>query len=128
MTIQARLAALAASWTARLIALAVLLGLAVWFWASWSSGQTAKTEAKLSANQVEAATASGKDAVNTVGAVGQTEDKIDLTTRENRDEIYSAEGADAPVNPAVGDAGLRGLCRRAAYRDHPDCLQHTSAR
>ncbi|GAA4220304.1 hypothetical protein GCM10022253_24140 [Sphingomonas endophytica] len=47
---------------------------------------------------------------------------IDATTKENDRAIRSTPGANAPVPVAVNDAGLRALCLRAAYRDHPRCL------
>ena len=43
-------------------------------------------------------------------------------------EIRNAKGADAPVDPAVRDAGLASLCRRAAYRSSERCLRFTSSR
>lgn len=127
MNIQTRLAALAANWTARLILAAIILVGVAWFWNSWITGQAAKTDARLKENQVEAAVSSGQDAVGTLGGVMAGEDKTDMITRENNDEIRNAEGADAPVDPAVRNAGLRGLCRRAAYRERDECLQFTAS-
>lgn len=120
---KARLAELAASWTVRAVVLALLVLFAIWAASSWRSGQNAKVEARLNSNQVEAVTASGQDAVETIGAATTREDAIDETTERNRDEILSAQGADAPIDPDVRDAGLRSLCRRPAYIEHPDCLQ-----
>lgn len=116
-----------AAWARKPVAWAVgalILALAVWWIISaLSSGKTAKTEAKLNANQVEAATESGADAVSTVGEqMGNEADTADLT-RDNRDAILSAEGADAPVANPARDAGLDSLCKRRAYRDSPKCLQ-----
>ncbi|WP_294195852.1 hypothetical protein [uncultured Sphingomonas sp.] len=48
--------------------------------------------------------------------------KIDATTRENDRAIRSTPGAVAPVPVAVNDAGVRALCVRSAYRDHPRCV------
>lgn len=49
----------------------------------------------------------------------------DQLTRENSDEIRSASGSNQPVDPALRDAGLRGLCRRPAYLGDPRCVQYT---
>lgn len=105
-----------------LIAVAVLIAV-WWLVASLTSGKSAKVEARLGANQVEAATESGADAVETIGKQMAAEGTHDTITRENDDAIRNAEGADAPVAPAVRDAGRRSLCRRAAYRGDSKCLQ-----
>jgi len=128
MTITNRIAALAASWTARAVAMAIVILVAIWALSSWRSGQSAKVEARLNENQVEAVTASGRDAVATIGEQQSRADAIDKVTEGNRNEILSSEGADAPVGPDLRDAGLRSLCKRAAYRDHPDCLRFAPAR
>jgi type II secretory pathway component PulM len=95
---------------------------------SCQTARTAKTEAKLSDNQTTAAIASGADAANTVGDVGARAAETDRTTMENTDEIRSARGADAPVDSDVHGAGMRSLCKRAAYRGDPECLQQPAAR
>ncbi len=87
-----------------------------------------KAEAKLGRNTTEAASASGSDAVNTVGEQGKREaDSADLT-RENERDIRNAEGADAKISPAARAAILRSVCKRAAYRSDPKCVQPTPAR
>jgi hypothetical protein len=83
----------------------------------------ARTEARLSRNQAEAARQSGADAVNTVGEAGEREAAGDALTRENNQEIRNAPGADAPVSAEAGAAGLAALCRRRAYRDEPRCVR-----
>lgn len=85
--------------------------------------RTAKTEAKLSTNQTAAAIASGADAVDTIGKSAARDAAADTITRENDRAIREAPGAGAPVDPAVDASGRRSVCRRAAYRGHPDCLQ-----
>ncbi|GEM_PF-2686566 len=90
---------------------------------SCQTSTTAKTEAKLATGQTGAAIASGADAANTVGDVAARAATTDRTTLENADEIRSAPGANAPVADGVHAAGLRALCKRAAYRGRPECLQ-----
>ena len=75
-----------------------------------------------------------------VGAIGLTltacggdptegeQSATDTITRENDHAIRTAPGADAPVDPALRDTGLAGLCRRAAYRGDPKCVQHADPR
>lgn len=91
---------------------------------SWQRTRAAKTEARLANGQAGAASQSGRDAANTVGARSLEDAATDAITRENEDAIRNAEGAGAPVAGAVRDAGLASLCRRAAYRRDPKCLQH----
>lgn len=94
---------------------------------AWRGQATAKTEARLSRNQAEASIASGTDAVETVGTTHRAEVAIDVITRENQRVILQAPGADAPVDPALDGVARRSLCRRAAYREHPDCVQQPAA-
>lgn len=112
-----------------IIAGSVLLLFAVWWiWGEFTSGQRAKVEARLNANQADAAAASGDDAVETVSSQAAVEDAVDAITKGNADAIHSAPGADAPVAAPVRDAGLAGLCKRASYRNDPKCLQHTATK
>lgn len=118
---------------ARLLAGAVLLALiafAAWLWVAGvlTSGVRAKGEVRLQAGQIGAAQASASDAINTLSTVSAKEAAIDAITLENDRAIRSAPGAAAPVDPAAADAGLRGLCRRAAYLRDERCLQFTPAR
>lgn len=104
----------------------LLLGLGVLFLLAWGYSaltRNSKAEARLSKNQAEAAAQSGSDAANTVGAAGDREAASDALTRDNEKDIRNAEGSDAPVAAPARDAGLDGLCRRAAYRNDPKCLQ-----
>lgn len=87
-----------------------------------------KKEAELNANRAGAAIESGADAAGTVGEVGTRASETDMITRENENAIRNAEGADAPVNPAAAAAGRDSLCRRAAYRDSPECVQRAAPR
>jgi len=88
----------------------------------------AKVEAELNANRAGAAIESGADAAGTVGEVGTRASETDLITRENENAIRNAPGADAPVDPAANAAGRSSLCRRAAYRNSPECVQHPAPR
>lgn len=107
-------------------AIAVLLA-AVLSVAKCRYDSTAKTEIKLSKGQAGAAIASGSDAVQTVGNQAASETASDQVTRENADAIRKAKGADAPVSAAVRDAGIASLCRRAAYKRDPRCVQQAPA-
>ena len=101
----------------------MLIILALWITDAVSDGRRARVEAKLNRNQAEAAVDSGRDAIKTLGTQAASEDAIDAITGENADAIHSAPGADAPVAPGLRNAGLRSLCRRAAYQRHAQCLQ-----
>ncbi len=78
-------------------------------------------EAKLERGQAGAAQESAKDAIATQGNVSAAQAAGEDLTRSNDKEIRDAKGADAAVDPAVRDAGLASLCRRAAYRDTERC-------
>lgn len=106
-------------------ALAIVIAL-WWLYATITAKP--KAEAKLAGNQVEAVQRNAEDAIGTVGAAGNRETAVDATTRSNEKEIRDAQGADAPVDPVVRDAGFASLCRRASYRRDPKCVQFTPAR
>lgn len=103
------------------LALVALLSLAFAV-KSCGDSRTAKTQAKLSTGQAGAAIESGKDAANTIGNRMDTDAAGDAITRENSDAIHNAQGADAPVAPAVRDAGIASLCRRPSYQRDPRCV------
>jgi len=109
------------------LAVGALIVLGLLFWGYRALTADARTEARLARNQAEAALESGRDAVGTVGAQGAAEDEVDRITEENEDDIRNADGADAPVADGAHAAGIRSLCRRAANRSRPECLQHAPA-
>ena len=111
-----------------LVAAAALILLALFGWHEWRATRTARTEARLAAGQAGAALASGQDAANTIGNRMEADAATDTVTRENDHAIRTAPGAGAPVDPALRDAALRGLCRRAAYRRDAKCVQHADPR
>ena len=79
----------------------------------------ARTEGALAASHNQSAA----DAIQTTVDAAKRDAATDAQTRENADEIRHAPGADAPVDPRATDAGLRGLCVRAAYRCSAQCVQ-----
>ena len=106
----------------------VLAGLAAWWIiVALTDGKTAQIEATIAGNRADAASQSGSEAVQTVGDQATSETAIDDLTRSNSNEIRSADGADAPVSSDLRGAGMRSLCRRAAYRDSEKCLQQPAA-
>ncbi len=111
-----------------MIAVICLFGVVLYITGALTRGATAEAEAKLSASQVGAAQASGRDAVNTVASAAASEAAIDAITLENDRAIRSAPGAAAPVDPALSAAAMRGLCRRAAYSRDPRCVLYPPAR
>lgn len=90
--------------------------------------RNAKAEADLYLEQADAAVRSGRDAVDTFGNRVAEDAAGDALTRENDNAIRNAEGASAPVAYGVRDAGLASLCRRAAYRGDPKCVQYADPR
>lgn len=106
----------------------VVLACAALAFCQMDRARTASAEGKLNRNQTGAAIESGADAVNVIGNRAQADAAVDAATKENNNEIRQAEGAAAPVAPAVRDAGLASLCRRAAYRLDPKCVQQARSR
>jgi Flp pilus assembly protein TadB len=111
--------------SARVIAIIVAAALAVLVvWAAfhfWQKSRSQGSQARVEHAQTEALSNSANDAVGTVARSGEASAASEALTRSNEQEIRNAKGADAPVDPAARDAGLRSLCRRAAYRDSPKC-------
>ena len=105
-----------------------LIGFGLWMSGHLASGKRATVEARLNANRADAAIATASDAVASIASQAAAEAAHDQLTRENEDEIRNAPGAAAPVDPRLHDAGLRSLCRRAAYRDSQQCLQFAAPR
>lgn len=109
------------------LALAALV-LGLLFLNQCSATRTAATQTKLATGQAGATLISGNDAVNTLGNRMEADASTDQVTRENADAIRNAEGASAPVAAPVRDAGRASLCRRAAYRGKPECVQYADPR
>jgi hypothetical protein len=113
--------------TRALLCLALALAAAFALWALWGAIRAnPKAEARLARNQAQAAAQSGSDAVNTVGAAAEREAASDALTRDNEADIRRAPGAADPVSAEARGAGLAALCKRAAYRDDPRCVEPRS--
>lgn len=110
-----------------LIAGAVALLLALLLLGQCQRARQAGAEASLNAKTGKAAADSGADAVGAVGALSGRNSTTDQITRENDARIHAAPGAGQAVSSAVADAGRISLCRRAAYRGKPECVQFTPA-
>lgn len=102
------------------VAIAALFAL-WWLYSAWTANP--KAEARLSRNQAGAASESGSDAVNTVGAAADREAASDAVSRENERTIREAPGAADPVSAEARAAAIAALCKRAAYRDDPRCAR-----
>jgi Flp pilus assembly protein TadB len=111
--------------SARVIAIIVAAALAVLVvWAAfhfWQKSRSQGAQARVEHEQTQALSNSANDAVATVARSGEASAASEALTRSNEQEIRHAKGADAPVDPAARDAGLRSLCRRAAYRGSERC-------
>lgn len=84
-------------------------------------GQHQAAQSGVDQGQHGALQQSAADAVNTQGAVNANTMASEDLTRRNAEEIRNAKGADAAVDPAVRDAGLRALCRRPSAAHDPAC-------
>ena len=95
---------------------------------SCQRARVAATEKRLERAQSGAAVESARDVIATQGNVAQAQAAGEELTRTNEEEIRNAKGADAPVDPALRDAGLASLCRRPAYRSSERCLRLSASR
>jgi hypothetical protein len=103
----------------------ILIWIAIFAIGRW---QQSAGKARVAEAEAGAARGNARDAVATIGTAAAREGESETLTRENDDAIRSAPGGDAPVAAGVHDAGLDSLCRRAAYRDDPECVQRAAAR
>jgi hypothetical protein len=103
------------------VAVAIILLLGILQVRSCQQANQRAAQARVDRGQGEAFQNSAGDAINTItGVAGNEQAGADLT-RTNEREIRDAKGSTAAVDPAVRDAGLRSLCRRAAYRNSERC-------
>lgn len=108
-------------------ALAAII-LAIWGFNAWRASSADAAQGRVDKNQTKAAQASATDAVATVGSAVSNEAASANLTRTNELEIRNAKGADAAVDPAVRDAGLASLCKRAASQHDPKCVRYLAAK
>ena len=110
---------------ALIIGLGVLLALAalVAFLRGQGAARASEEAARARGGQAvaRAGETASQAAVEAVAIQGEKEAVVADADQENREEILTQPDAGADAG-ATGDAGLRGLCRRPAYRDHPRCV------
>lgn len=117
-----------AKWTVILTGVAVLVFLALLIVLVWLIGEPGRQ--KVIAAQATAGREIAKgDAAASNAAVGAVADHADRmadyerTTQENHREIDAQPHATDAVDPDLHDAGLRVLCKRAAYRNTERCVR-----
>lgn len=97
-----------ASWIVRILFVLLVAALIGWAITAMFGGKTEATRARVGENQTEAAIESGKDAVNSTGAVAAKEQERAASAAEAKEEIRNAKTArDADA------AARRGLCRQS---------------
>lgn len=96
----------------------VLIGLTVGLCSARDKASMADANTRIAEGQTNASNA----ATAAVADYADRQTDRAETERKNRDEILSAPNAGDSAGPA-GDAGLRVLCERAAYRSDPVCLR-----
>lgn len=118
---QTRVAALAARLAAILL-LAVVAGFAIWWFFVRPAGlKTEAAQARAGEKIQEGAAKAGADAVKITVDVNQHKAGIDAVTQGNQYAISHAQGAAAPIDPALARALHDALCLRDAYQHEPDC-------
>lgn len=95
-----------------------LIAFAAW-WVVIRPQQAAQTAATAKGSQVQAEAAAGaaQDTVRIVVDRGENRTRIDRITEEKTRVIMAQPGADAPLDPALHDAGIRALCLRDGQSD-----------
>lgn len=102
------------------LALLLLIVGILWLQSCAASRQQA-AQSRVDRGQSGAFQNSAADAVNTIGEVSSNDTATADLGRRNREEIKNAEGSQVRVNDAATAAGRNSLCRRAAYRNRPEC-------
>ena len=106
----------------RVVPIVLVMVLAVLLLGQCEKRREAAAKERVATEQGKSATASGRDAVETVGKAAARERASDDLSTTNEREIKNANGANVAVDPdGVGRAGLDSLCRRSAYRDSQRC-------
>lgn len=110
-----RIAQFFASMAGRALLVLLLCGAAYWLFSAFTAGQTAKVEAKLNDEQVEAT-------LGTVDAVNETTAALDHKTAqiENLTEELANEILQAPPGYS-NDAAIRAVCRMHTYAGRAEC-------
>lgn len=106
---------------ALVIGIIVIVALVLYIPSCLQKRRSEAAQSRVDSAQAGAQQNSGKDAIGTVANAGEREAASEDVTRANERDIRAAEGAGDRVNPAVQSAGLRALCRRAAYQNDPRC-------
>jgi hypothetical protein len=110
-----------AGWTIAGGVLIVIVAVLLWLVTAPARHRQAAAEAHAGVVVAQGQARAASDAVGVVSKAGEREAQIDQTTRENHDAIVSAPGAEAPVDPGVGDAGRRAVCMRRSAHSDPAC-------
>jgi hypothetical protein len=111
-------------WSAGLIGL--ILAVVVIGWLVSAPGRArretvaARTETALSRSRTESAQAAGV----TLDQAHDQQTASETLSRETADVLQVAPGADVRLNSDLNRVGRERLCRRAAYRGRPECLQY----
>lgn len=100
----------------------IMLAVALFFGVSQCQARKSQdAQSKVDKAQTGAVIESGMDASNVQAGIAVNDTAAADLGRQNEKEIRDAKGADAVIDPDAHAAGLRALCRRAAYRDRPAC-------
>lgn len=106
---------LSARTIAILVGTALMLGLIAFGIHQWQQKRAAQAQNRLSTNQAQATTESGKDAVATTEKNANRAQESERTAQEGKDAIDHAEGGNS------NDAADRAACRMRTYRDSERC-------
>lgn len=107
------------------LAASVALMLAAWWVVIGGPAHDRKAaaEARASAEYAAGRADAAADAAAIADQAHSAATASETLTRKNADEIHAAPGADQRLDPALNDAGRRGMCRRPSYRATAECVQ-----
>ena len=102
---------------AALIAVVLILGMCSYV----GMQRRAAQEARGAAGMAEAGREAARDAIGVVERSQARSDETDALTKENRDAILSAPGADQRLDPGLDAAARRAVCLRRSSAHLAEC-------
>jgi hypothetical protein len=106
---------------AMVVGVIVLIAAVGLFVRSCDARRSRAAQTRMDNAQAEGRVKSEGEALNTIGNNADRADQIDQTVKEGSNEVRSAPGSDAKVDPRSRDAARRAACKLRSYRDSDEC-------
>lgn len=108
-------------------AVVIVLVLALFGVSQCQRKRAAQAGTNVAQGQTGAAVQSGADAVTTLGNQQAAEQELDAATQERADAIFNLQDAGKAVGDSTADGWHALMCKRASYRNLPECVQRAPA-